>query len=127
MDEKSKKDDLKCRTKKFAHRCLKLCKALPSDWSGIHLKRQLFRCSTSVAANYRAACAAQSRKSFLSKLGIVVEEADECGFWMEFIMDESLLTEAQCSPLLQEANELMAIFVASQKTTRKNDKLKIEN
>lgn len=122
-----KKDDLKHRAKEFAHRCFKLCKALSGDWAGLHLKRQLFRSSTSVAANYRAACAAQSRKSFLSKLGIVVEEADECGFWIEFIMDEGLLTEAQCRPLLQEANELTAIFVASQKTTRKNDKLKIEN
>lgn len=122
-----KKDDLKHRAKEFAHRCFKLCKALPDDWAGLHLKRQLFKSSTSVAANYRAACAAQSRKSFLSKLGIVVEEADESGYWIEFIMDERLLKETQCKPLLAEANELTAIFIASQKTARKNDKLKIEN
>jgi four helix bundle protein len=121
------KDDLSRRAKKFAHRCFQLCKALPEDWAGIHLKRQLFRSSTSVAANYRAACAAQSRKSFLSKLGIVVEEADESGFWIEFIMGEGLVSETQCKPLLSEANELTAIFVASQKTARKNDQLKIEN
>lgn len=121
------KDDLYRRAKKFAHRCFELCKALPEDWAEIHLKRQLFKSSTSVPANYRAACASQSRKSFLSKLGIVVEESDESSFWIEFIMDEGLLTKAQCKPLLEEAKELTAIFVASQKTTRKNDKLKMEN
>jgi four helix bundle protein len=121
------KDDLYRRAKKFAHRCFQLCKALPDDWAGLHLKKQLFKSSTSVPANYRAACASQSRKSFLSKLGIVVEEADESGFWIEFIMDEGLLAEAQCKPLWTEAKELTAIFVASQKTTRKNAKLKSEN
>ncbi|NLK42317.1 MAG: four helix bundle protein [Planctomycetes bacterium] len=121
------KMDLKSRTKEFALRCMKLCAALPSDWVGNHLKYQLFKSSTSVAANYRSACASQSRKSFLSKLGIVVEEADEAVFWIEFIMAAHLLTEQKCEPLLAEARELTAIFVASQKTTRKNDHLKMEN
>lgn len=124
------KEMLKNRTKQFAHRCLHLCKALPEGWIGWHLRDQLFRCATSVAANYRAACSSQSRRSFVSKLGVVLEEIDEASFWLEFIIEENLLTQKQCSSLLNEANELTAIFIASQKTARKkmeNCKLKMEN
>ena len=75
-------------------------------------------CATSVAANYRAACLAQSKASFVSKLSIVLEEADESAFWLEFIVDEELMSEKRIRPLLDEANELTAIFFASRKTAR---------
>ena len=75
-----------------------------------------YRCSTSVASNYRAACIAQSKASFISKLSIVIEEADESIFWLEFIIDENLLKKAQVEPLLKEAEELTAIFMTSRKT-----------
>ena len=71
------KEELKTRTKEFAHRCVKLSTALPKTPLGRHIQSQLIRCATSVAANYRAACVAQSKKSFIAKLSIVIEEADE--------------------------------------------------
>ena len=110
------------RTKEFAHRCVKLCAALPENWLGRHVRTQLMRCATSVAANYRAACISQTKPSFISKLGIVVEEADEACYWIEFIVDEELQSEQICSELLQEAKELTSIFAASQKTARNNKK-----
>jgi four helix bundle protein len=118
-----KGDELKRRTKEFAHRCVKLAAALPTTQLGNHIRGQLFRCSTSVASNYRAACIAQSKASFISKLSIVIEEADESYFWLEFIIDENLLKKAQVDPLLKEAEELTAIFITSRKTARmeKND------
>ena len=82
------------------------------------------RCATSVAANYRAACIAQSKPSFVSKLGIVVEEADEACYWIEFLVGENLLTEQQCLELLNEAKELTSIFAASQKTARNGQNMK---
>ncbi len=85
------KDELILRTKAFAHRCVKLALSLPGNMLGNHIKGQLVRCSTSVAANYRAACIAQSTKSFISKLSIDIEEADESIFWLEFISDEKLM------------------------------------
>ncbi len=69
--------ELKKRTKEFAHSCVKLASSLPNIKSGNHIQGQLIRCCTSVPANYRAACVAQSRASFIAKLGIVIEEADE--------------------------------------------------
>ncbi len=114
------KDELKKRTKKFAHRCVKLSLALPESYLGNHIKGQLIRCSTSVASNYRAACMAQSKASFISKLAIVIEEVDEACFWMEFIVDEHLLNAKKVVPLLGEAKELTAIFVSSRKTAKKN-------
>ena len=86
--------DLKKRTKEFAHRCVKLALALPDTVLGNNIKKQLIKCSTSVAANYRAACVAQSKADFVSKLSIVVEEVDESCFWMEFIVEEQLLRPA---------------------------------
>ena len=111
-------DELKKRTKDFAHRCVKLALALPEGLLGKHLEYQLIRCSTSVAANYRATCIAQSKPDFVSKLGIVIEEADESCFWMDFIVDEQLLKKQQVLPLLQEGCELTSIFVSSRKTAR---------
>ncbi len=114
------KDELKKRTKEFAHRCVKLSMALPKSYLGNYIKGQLIRCSTFVASNYRAVCIAQSKASFISKLGIVIEEVDEAGFWTEFVIDEQLLKKQKVTPLLGEANELAAIFVSSRKTARKN-------
>ncbi|HCO92563.1 MAG TPA: four helix bundle protein [Phycisphaerales bacterium] len=111
-------DDLKDRTKGFAHRCVKLALALPNTALGSHIKGQLIRCSTSVASNYRAVCVAQSKPAFVSKLSITVEEADEACFWMDFVIDEQLLQKEKVLPLLQEGRELTSIFVSSRKTSR---------
>ena len=108
--------DLTERTKKFAHRCVKLAMALPDTALGRHIQGQVIRCSTSVAANYRAACLSQSKPSFTAKLSIVLEEADETAFWLEFIIDENLLRVNVVKLLLQEAEELTAIFASSRKT-----------
>ena len=76
------KEELLERTKTFAHRCVKLALSLPKTTLGIHIAKQLIRCSTSVAANYRAVCLAQSKASFTAKISIVLEEADESAFWI---------------------------------------------
>jgi len=110
------KDELLARTKKISHRCVKLAVALPKSKLGQHIAGQLIRCSTSVAANYRATCLAQSKASFIAKISIVSEEADESAFWLEFMIEEKLLEERLVSSLLKEAKELTAIFFSSRKT-----------
>ena len=108
--------ELKQRAKQFGHRCVKVALSLPVNQLGSHISKQLIRCSTSVAANYRAVCVAQSTASFVAKLGIVIEEVDETSFWLEFIIDEQLIKKELVDPLFKEANELTAIFIASRKT-----------
>ncbi|NPA44048.1 MAG: four helix bundle protein [Chlorobi bacterium] len=110
------------RTKDFAHRCVKLSVALPKTKLGYHIQGQLIRCSTSVAANYRATVISQSKKSFIAKISIVVEEIDESAFWLEFIIDENLMKKDRVSDLLKEAEELTSIFIASRKTASKKTK-----
>lgn len=112
-------EELKQRTKEFAHRCVKLAISLPRTKLGRHIEGQLIRCSTSVAANYRASCVAQSKAAFIAKISIVVEEADESAFWLDFIIEEELLKEKLVEPLQDEAKELTAIFIASRKTAQK--------
>src|SRR5882762_4728094 len=113
-------DDLKKRTKRFALRILKLVAALPRNLAGRTIGGQLVRSGTSVAANYRAACRARSRAEFIARIGVVEEEADEVALWLELIVADRILDEKKVSPLLSEANELVAIMAASSISAQKN-------
>src|SRR3954466_1830578 len=107
-------DELRARTKKFALRVIKLYRSLPSGRDAQILGQQLMRSGTSVGANYRAACRARSKAEFIAKLGIVVEEADESVFWLELLIETDIVKHDRMDNLLLEANELLAIFAASQ-------------
>lgn len=106
-------EELKKRTKQFALRIIKLVASLPNTPIGRTIGGQLVRSGTSVASNYRAACRGRSKAEFIAKLGIVEEEADESGFWLEMIIDSELMKKKLVEPLLQEASELTAIMSAS--------------
>jgi four helix bundle protein len=112
--------DLKRRTKAFALRILKLVDALPKTTAGRALASQIVRSGTSVAANYRAACRARSTADFIAKMGIVEEESDESLFWLELLEESELVSATKLAAIKQEANELIAITIASIKTTRRN-------
>lgn len=114
------KNELKDRTYAFARRCIKLSVALPKNRLGKHIEGQLIRCSTSVAANYRSALVAQSKASFIAKLSIVIEEADESIFWLQLIIDEELIDKDRILPLLNESNELTSLFIKARKTAASN-------
>ena len=113
-----KSEELKLRTKRFAIRVVKLCRALPKNDEGRTFGRQLMRSGTSVAANYRAVCRARSHSEFVAKIGVVVEEIDETVFWLEFLVDVEIIRPTRMSGLLREANELLAILAASQRTAK---------
>lgn len=113
-------NELKARTKKFALRILKLTAALPKTDEARVVRNQLSRSGTSVGANYRASCRARSRAEFISKMGNVIEEADESCYWMEIIIEGGMLPEEKVIALLQEGNELTAIMTASRKTAEEN-------
>ena len=112
--------DSKKRTKAFALRILKLVEALPKTTARRALSSQIVGSGTSVAANYRAACRAKSTADFIAKMGIVEEEADETLFWLELIEESRFVSAAKLPAIKQEANELIAITVASIKTARSN-------
>ncbi|MCR4316511.1 MAG: four helix bundle protein [Planctomycetes bacterium] len=109
---------LKDRTKKFALRIMKLFEALPKTTIAYTIGKQLLRSGMSVGANYRAACRGRSKADFASKLGIAVEEADECEYWLELLVDGEILPAERLEPLRKESAELTAIFVSSVKTTK---------
>jgi four helix bundle protein len=113
-----KNQELKDRTKRFALRIIRLTDSLPRKMAADVLGRQVLRSATSVAANYRSACRARSRADFISKMGVVEEEADESGFWLELIGDAQLLPADNLAELHREAGELTAIAVSSIRTAR---------
>ncbi len=110
--------ELKMRTKQFALRVMKLVGALPQNAVGGPIGNQLIRSATSVGANYRAACRGRSKAEFVSKLSIVIEEADESCYWLELIIEGDLLAKDKVELLLDEANQITAIMVASRKTAK---------
>ena len=109
-------DDLKKRTKLFALRILKLVAALPKTLAGRTIGGQLARSGTSVAANYRAACRARSKAEFISRLGVVEEEADESALWLELIREGELMKNVLVEPSWIEADEIVAIMTSSRKS-----------
>src|SRR5438270_13990311 len=96
-------DVLKDRTKRFALLVIRLCQTFPRSQASTVITRQLLRSATSVGANYRAVCRARSSADFVSKLGIVLEEADETLFWLELLLDSGVAQPEKIAPLLKEA------------------------
>ena len=115
-----KADELKKRTKKFALSVIRAVEALPNGRASNVIGNQLLRSATSVAANYRAACRAKSAADCVSKMGTVEEEADEAMFWMELLQESGLVNGKDIEELMDEADQLVAIAVASIKTARSN-------
>ena len=116
MDSRTEK--LRARTKEFAIRIIHLFQALPNTKEAQVIGYQLLRCGTAIGAKYRSACHARSRADFISKIGIVVEEADESVFWLELLSDQGIVKKERLNDLLQEARELTAIFAASRQTAK---------
>ena len=112
-------DDLRERTKQFALRVIRLVESLPKTSTAGVAGHQLLRAGTSAGANYRAACRARYRADFISKMGIVEEEADESHYWMELLVDAEIVKKEKVASLMREANELVAIAVSSINTARK--------
>jgi four helix bundle protein len=98
-----KHQELKQRTKAFAFRVIKMSQALPKTREANVIMQQLLRSSTSIAANYRAAGRARSKAEFISKLGVVIEEADESVLWLEFLVDSGMVQGSKLRELLNEA------------------------
>jgi four helix bundle protein len=115
-----KPQNLQTRTKQFALQIIKFCEGLAKDDTSRILSRQLLRSGTSVGANYRAACRAKSKPTFISKMGDVLEEADESGFWIELLTESGKVDEKKTAPLLDEANQLVAIAITSINTAKRN-------
>ena len=112
--------ELKIRTRNFAVEILNFIDLLPNRKSANIISNQLGRSASSVAANYRAVCRARSHNEFISKIGIVVEEADESTFWLDIIPETNNADRITVDPLLKEARELTAIFTAASKTAKSN-------
>jgi four helix bundle protein len=116
MSEQS--EALKERTMLFSVNVLRLIERFPPGVAGDVVARQLARSATSVAANYRSACTARSRPDFIAKLAIVVEEAEECVYWLDLVVRGQIVDSAEA--LRRESNELRAIFSKSLGTARAN-------
>ena len=110
--------DLKVRTKEFALQIIRLFRTLPRTEEARVIGRQILRSGTSIGANYRAACRSRSKAEFISKVSIVLEEADETVFWLELLSQSEISSKTKIEGLLAEANELTSIFVTSLRTSK---------
>lgn len=115
-------DELKDRTKQFAMEVIKLARSLPSEPATDHITRQLLRSAAAVGANYRASCRAKSRADFVSKMTTVEEEADECLYWLTLLVETESVPRKRVATLLDEAEQILRIIVASIKTARRHSR-----
>ena len=111
---------LKARTKQFAIAIILFTQKLEKNDVNRVLGNQILRSGTSVAANYRAACRARSKKEFISKIKVVEEEADETQLWLELMRDAKTTQLPEVNKLYDEAAQLTAIFTAIGKSAREN-------
>jgi four helix bundle protein len=111
---------MQARTMSFAVKVVRFYVKLPKTDEARVMGKQLLRAGTSVGANYRAVCRSKSGADFISKMGTVVEETDECGFWLELLRNSEVCTTAAIQPLLTEATELLRIFSTSLNTAKAN-------
>jgi four helix bundle protein len=119
MNDELKAANLRARTKRFALRIIRLYSALGKSGAKAVIGRQLLRSGTSVGAQHREAYRARSTAEFVSKMECVTQELDETVYWLELLVEGGLVKKALLDPLVREANELTAIFVASSKTAKK--------
>jgi len=112
--------DIRDRSKLLGVQVIGLFQRLQGHSTARILASQLLRAGTAIGANYRAACRARSRREFIAKLGIVVEETDETLYWLDLFVSTDLAREAELAPIRKEAEELLRIFVASIATARKD-------
>jgi four helix bundle protein len=114
-DAQSRPIPLQQRTKSYALRIFRLYSSLPSQTVAQVIGKQLLRSGTSVGANYREGYRARSAAEMIAKFGICIQELDETAYWMELLIEAGLSAEAILSPLLDETNQLIAIFTSSVK------------
>jgi four helix bundle protein len=115
--------EFKERTKKLALRIIKLVECLPKSTASNVIGRQLLRSGTSVGANYRAACRAKSAPDMIAKLSVVEEEADETMYWLELMGAAGIMPVSRLNELSEEANQIVAMTVASIKTLRTRNQI----
>jgi len=113
---------MKKRTKMVGVSVIKLVDSLPKKAVSFKVIDQIVSCSTSVGANYRAACRAKSNADFINKLKIVEEETDETLYWLEVLNESDLIPEEQTRELYKEVNEILSVVVASINTSKLKNK-----
>lgn len=117
-DETQKPEDLRPRTKNFALRIIRLYSALPKETVAQVLGKQLLRSGTSVGAHYREAFRGKSRADFISKMEGALQELDETQYWLELLVEAGSASQKHLQALLDETDELIAIFVTIVKRTK---------
>lgn len=112
------RNELQARTRKFHVDVIRLCEKFPRNVAGFETAKQLIRAAGSVGANYRASVRAKSSNDFTYKIEVVLEEADESHYWLEVVRDSKLQEGKELDRLINEANQLTAIFAATDKTNK---------
>ncbi len=112
-------EEMKQRTKYFALRIIRLAEALPKTNEGSVISKQILKSGTSVGANYRAACRSRTDRDFMARMGTVEEEADETIYWLELIVESGMIKSELVHEIMQEAEEILRMIVASINTVKK--------
>jgi len=111
---------LEIRTKVFALQIIASFSMMPKTAVTQVLGRQILRSGTSVGAQYREAMRAKSLADFISKMEGCLQEIEETRYWLELLVESGTVPEEKLAPLRREADELVAMFVASVRTAKRS-------
>jgi four helix bundle protein len=115
-------DELRERTLSYGLRVVAFCRRLPENWVTREIGRQLLRAGMGVAGNYWSSCRGRSKREFVAKLGVAVDEADESVLWLTVVVRSGIRDDVETKALLGEGREIRAILSKSHKTARENRK-----
>ena len=123
MQKESRIINLERRLVRFAVSMIRTAESLPRTKAGNHVSGQLIRCGTSPSSNYGEAQSAESRADFVHKMQVCLKELRETRAWLLIIDEAELIKPAsKLEPLLDESDELIAIFVKSVMTAKEKRK-----
>lgn len=106
-------EELRQRCKSYASNVIRFYVVLPRNREEVAVVgKQMLRAGTSVAAHSREASRARSELEFISKVEVLLQEADETGLWLELLKEDCGIQSDQLSHLLAETGELLAIFTS---------------
>jgi four helix bundle protein len=117
---KNGRQDLRARTREYALRIIRLYESLPKSGAAHVISHQLLRSGTSVGAHYSESCRAKSKADFISKTEGGLQELEESVYWMELLIQADYINQNKLKPLIEESNELIAIFVTMVKNTKRS-------
>ena len=102
----------------FALEIVRLYKKLTHDNKEDVLSKQLLRSGTSIGANINEAISGQSKRDFVHKLNIALNEPRETSYWLNLLKDSEYVDLVEFETLFKKCDEIIKMLTSIIMTTK---------